>query len=146
MKGAIWAAAVFGVLGVGAHEMLHEIGSPREPVAVKILFADGEALPYGEYEIYAPSDANIPFQKGRTDREGYLSFVPSDVGVWRVRVIEKSGHGLDVKIEVGAVGPVPSGGTHLGTWWYVRPVAGAAVILAIFAGWYALLRRRGGTS
>ncbi len=82
-----------------AHEILYEVNVQRA-VVMRVFFADGQNVPYALYEIYSPADPKIPYQKGRTDRRGYLSFIPDRSGEWRVKVVENSGHGLDVKIKV----------------------------------------------
>ena len=55
---------------------------------VKAFFPDGEPLAYAEFQVFSPADAKIPYQKGRTDRSGYLAFVPNLPGNWHVRVSE----------------------------------------------------------
>jgi nickel transport protein len=115
-----------------AHETLHEVVRGKA-IAVRAFFGDGEALAYTEYEVYSPKDPKIPHQKGRTDRAGHLSFVPDTGGRWRVRVIEKGGHGLDVEIDAAAAAtPVsgPGAASRLDLW--LRPVIGLAVIAAFF--------------
>lgn len=82
-----------------AHEVLHTVERGKA-VAVKAFFADGEALAYGQYEVYSPADLKIPYQKGRTDRGGYLAFVPDISGKWRVKVADDTGHGFDLEVPV----------------------------------------------
>jgi nickel transport protein len=137
------AVALLSPLAAAGHEVLHQIERGRA-VAVKAYFADGEVLAYTEYEIYSPSDPRIPTQKGRTDRSGWLSFVPDAPGKWRVRVIDRTGHGLDLEVDAGpaAAGPtVPDrGGPTSTTAFVLRPLLGLAVIAAVFA--LLIARRR----
>ena len=127
-----------------AHEVLHTIERDKA-IAVKAFFADGEVLAYTEYQVFSPSDPRIPYQKGRTDRSGYLAFVPDGPGAWRVKVTDTTGHGLDLVVEVGA----PSAnsktrqGSDLASWAFaIRPVLGVGIIAALFALLVLLYRRK----
>ena len=123
-----------------AHEVQYEV-EPNRATAVKVHFSDGESLSYAEFEIYAPRDPAIPFQKGRTDRDGYLSFVPNADGTWRIKVIDESGHGLDVGVEVSHATAIAAGcRSNLRTW--LKPVVGLLLIAVIFFGLYRVARKR----
>ncbi len=128
-----------------AHEVLHDIERGRA-VAVKVYFADGEVLAYAEYQVFSPADAKIPYQKGRTDRAGYVAFVPDLPGHWRVRVADEGGHGLELDVPVPAPGQdqgrvAPAAG--VATWALVaRPLVGAGVIAAVFGFVVWLYRRK----
>jgi hypothetical protein len=123
-----------------AHEVQYEI-EPNRATSIKVHFSDGESLSYKEFEIYSPNDPNIPYQKGRTDRSGYLSFVADTDGTWRVRVIDESGHGLDTEVEIKQAAAIGAGDRQdILTW--LRPVIGALVIAAIFGGIYLTAARR----
>lgn len=130
-----------------AHETLHEIARDRA-IAVKASLVDGEVLAYTPYEVYSPADSKIPYQKGRTDRSGWLAFVPDVPGRWRVRVIEDTGHGLDLEVDAGAP-TAPAGQTSAapasGAAFVLRPLLGLLVIGAVFAALYAAYRRKGAT-
>ena len=147
MKGTLVFAALLALLSplaAAGHEVLHQIERGRA-VAVKAYFSDGEVLADTEYEIYSPSDPGTPTQKGRTDRSGWLSFVPDAPGKWRVRIIDHSGHGLDLEVDAGpaAAGPpVPDRPTST-TGFVLRPLVGLAVIAAVFTLLVARQRRRG---
>jgi len=123
-----------------AHEVLHEVQRGRA-VAVHAWFPDGESLAYVPAEVFSPADGKIPYWKGRTDRNGWLAFVPDVPGSWRVRVIDSTGHGLDTTVAVPAwgtsesaparaAGAEPSGVASLA--FVFRPVLGVALIAAIF--------------
>jgi len=131
-----------------AHEVLHSIERGKA-IAVKAFFADGEVLAYSEYQVFSPADPRIPYQKGRTDRSGYLAFVPDVPGAWRVKVTDATGHGLDVVVDVAAVGAQgpssghPAGQGVVASWAFaVRPILGVGVIAALFALLVLLYRRR----
>ena len=95
------------------------------------------------------STPRIPYQKGRTDRSGWLSFVPDVPGTWRVKVIEESGHGLDLEIDTSTLAPAETkssssdgaGGSVRGAAFVLRPIAGVAIIAALFGALIALYRR-----
>ena len=125
-----------------AHEVLHTVERGRA-VALRAYFADGEPLAYCEYQVFSPADPRIPHQKGRTDRNGWLAFVPDAAGKWRVRVVEGSGHGLDLEIDAdpSAGAASTSGGALPAIAFVLRPLAGVAAIAALF-GLLFLLHRR----
>jgi nickel transport protein len=131
-----------------AHEVLHSIERGRA-VAVKAFFADGEALAYSEYLVYSPADTRIPYQKGRTDRSGYLAFVPDVPGPWHVRISEASGHGLDLDVPVDATSPADGKASLASTggiasWAFVlRPLLGAVLVVGLFATLIFFYHKRG---
>ena len=141
------ALALLAPAAARGHEVLHEIERGRA-VAVKAFFADGEVLAYKPYEIYSPADPRIPYQKGRTDRSGWLSFVPDVPGKWRVKVLDETGHGLDLEVDAAgaaAASTPASGGTAPAstTAFVLRPLVGLAVIAAVFGLLFAAYRRKG---
>lgn len=128
-----------------AHETLHEVARGKA-IAVKASFVDGEVLAYTAFEVYSPADPRIPYQKGRTDRSGWLAFVPDAPGKWRVKVIDDTGHGLDVQIDAepqGAAAPAPAAGAPSSAAFVLRPLLGLAAIGAVFAALYFTYRRKG---
>jgi nickel transport protein len=143
---AIAAAVLLSPHAAAAHEVLHAVELGRA-VAVKAYFADGEVLAYTQYEVFSPNDAKIPHQKGRTDRNGYLAFVPDAKGPWRVKVVDNTGHGLDLTVDaaVGATATGASAGSQAVTTaaFVLRPLIGLAVIGAVFVALVALRRRKG---
>jgi nickel transport protein len=146
--GAGVALAVAALLGAAApalaHETLHEIQRGRA-IAVKAYFADGEVLAYTAYEVYSPADPKLPWQKGRTDRGGWLAFVPDVGGTWRVKVIDTTGHGLDLEIEAAvaaAPGPGASAGEPSTLAFVLRPLLGLLVIGVVFAALLLAYRKK----
>ncbi len=136
------ALALAPVLPALAHETLHEVDRGRA-IAVKAYFADGEVLAYTPYEVYSPADPKIPHQKGRTDRGGWLAFVPDAPGKWRVKVLEETGHGLDLEIDASAPAGAPAAGAPSTLAFVLRPLLGLAVIGALFALLHRFYRRKG---
>lgn len=148
-RAAVLVVAAMAVLAPGdarAHEVLHQVERNRA-VALRAYFADGEVLAYAQYEVYSAADPKIPHQKGRTDRDGWLSFVPATPGTWRVRVVDDAGHGLDVAVEAApasAVALVASSTAAPASAAFVfRPLVGLAAIAAVFGILVAVYRRHG---
>jgi nickel transport protein len=146
---ALVALALLGVTSrSAAHEVLHEVQRGRA-VAVHAWFPDGESLAYVQAEVFSPADGQVPYWKGRTDRNGWLAFVPDVPGRWRVRIVDSTGHGLDTEVEVTSLAPVgPSappgaGASGLSSLAVVlRPVVGVALIGVLFAFLYLRGKRR----
>lgn len=136
------AAAAALPLCAAAHEVLHTIERGRA-IAVRAYLADGEALAYREYEVFSPADEKVPHQKGRTDRAGWLAFVPDAAGAWRVRVSDGTGHGLELSVDAGpapaerSAGEAPSGADFV-----LRPLVGILAIAAVFAALFKFYRRK----
>ncbi len=133
-----------------AHEVLHSVERGRA-IAVKAFFADGEPLAYCEYQLFSPVDTKIPYQKGRTDRSGYLAFVPDVPGNWHLRVTEAGGHGLELDVVVEPPGREPGqpavGLSHaagIAAWAFVlRPVVGVLLIAVLFTVVILFYRKKG---
>jgi nickel transport protein len=152
MKG--WVGRALAVLifvvqipAAHAHEVLHTI-ERGTAIAVKVFFADGEALAYTEYQVFSPTDARIPYQKGRSDRSGYVAFVPDTPGAWRVKVADATGHGLDLVVDVvspeGESARPARQGMPMVSWAFaLRPILGVALIAGLFAVLVLLYRKRG---
>lgn len=140
---ALAAMASLAPAPAAAHETLHEVRRGRA-VALRAFFADGEALAYAACEVYSPADPRIPHQKGRTDRSGWVAFVPDAPGKWRIKVVDGTGHGLDVEIDAeapegSAAAPISS------TDFLLRPLVGLSVIGAIFTALFFFHRKGGRT-
>ncbi len=132
-------AALLAPVAALGHEVLHDVARGRA-VAVRAYFADGEPLAYAPYEIWSPADAAIPYQQGRSDRGGWIAFVPDAPGRWRVRVMDDTGHGLDLQVD--ATAPAPSAAPSTAAL-MLRPLVGLVAIAAAFAGLVAFHRRKG---
>lgn len=133
-----------GTPAARAHEVLHSVEYGKA-VAVKVYFADGEVAAYREVQVFSPADARIPYQKGRTDRAGYVAFMPDVPGAWRVVLVDDTGHGLDVKVDVPAAGAAQPEGKSaaVSSWAFaLRPIIGASAIAAIFVVLLFAYRRR----
>ena len=147
MKRLLLGLALLGVaVPAEAHEVLHEVQRGRA-VAVHAWFPDGESLAYVQAEVFSPADEKIPYWKGRTDRNGWLAFVPDVPGKWRVRIMDTTGHGLDTGVDVSSPGTAAdASGSNPSTIaslaFVLRPAAGVALLATIFAFLYYRGRRR----
>lgn len=143
MKAALLCAAL-GL--VAAPAWAHEVQTTVErgrAVAVRAVYADGEPLAYTEYQVFSPADAKIPYQKGRTDRAGYVAFVPDVSGGWRVRIADATGHGADLVVAADATTPTEPSAGGRATWGFVaRPALGVALIAGLFALLVLFYRRK----
>jgi len=122
------------------HEVLHEVQRGRA-VAVRARFADGQPMAGAAWEVYAPADDRTPWLTGRTDPQGWLAFVPAGPGRWRVRVVEATGHGLDLAVEEpapGAAAPAPGARPPF----LLRSALGVGAVAAVFAALWLFQRRR----
>jgi nickel transport protein len=137
---ALALAALLAPAAAAAHEVTHEVVYGGA-VAVRARYAGQEPMAYAEYQIFAPNDPKLPWQKGRTDRDGWLAFVPSQQGTWRVQVADRSGHGmiLSVSARPPAVAPEKAEGAIS---WIVRLAGAVLAIGLVFAGLAAVQRRR----
>ena len=68
-------------------------------LVVTAQYDTGEAMSYAKVTISAPG-AKLPFQSGRTDKNGRFCFFPDTVGEWIVVVDDEIGHRLEVDIPV----------------------------------------------
>jgi len=75
-------------------------GSVKEGgLVVTAQYDTGEVMSYARVRISAPG-AKLPFQSGRTDRNGRFCFFPDAQGDWKVVVDDEMGHRLEVMVPV----------------------------------------------
>ena len=80
------------------HRMNHEV-STAEAQLLSVSYAFGQQPIFEPYQVFAP-DTDVPFQSGRTDLQGRVSFLPDRPGRWRVVITTEDGHGMEVRIGV----------------------------------------------
>jgi len=125
-----------------AHALLHE-RVEADAVVLKLSFPSGDAPLFESYEIYAPGN-ETPFQTGRVNAIGELSFNPDRPGEWQVKVFTADGHGTVVRVAVDPAGsPVTVSATQdAHSHGYAgRVLAGLGYLLGLFGIW-ALWRGR----
>jgi nickel transport protein len=126
----------------------HSIHYDVQPkgISVKIFYSKDNPASYSEYELFGPGDKE-PHQIGRTDKNGFLSFLPDRAGTWRIKVWGESTHGfhgvtVDVKVDQAL---------HLESFskpliaTYTKLVVGISLIFGLF-GIFALYKSRRKTS
>lgn len=80
------------------HRMHHEVSTAGAQV-LTVSYAFGQQPVFEPYQVFAP-DSDVPFQTGRTDGQGRVSFLPDRPGRWRVVVTTEDGHGVEVRVRV----------------------------------------------
>lgn len=68
-------------------------------ILVEAEYDDGELMSYASIEIF-DSEEKLPFQSGRTDRNGRFIFYPDKMGDWKVVVNDGMGHRLALKTNI----------------------------------------------
>jgi len=73
--------------------------SSESGILVEAEYDDGEPMSYSSIEIF-DSEEKLPFQSGRTDRNGRFIFYPDKMGDWKVVVNDGMGHRLALKTNI----------------------------------------------
>ncbi len=81
-----------------AHSVHYQV--ENKSISVRVFYSPEEPASYSAYEIFGPNDT-IPHKKGRTDKNGFVSFLPDRAGKWIIKVSGESDHGHHgVQVEV----------------------------------------------
>lgn len=125
---------------IHSHSIHYEI--QQKGMAMRVFYAKDDPAGYSQYELFGPGDPE-PHQTGRTDKNGFLGFVPDRPGIWKIKVWGESTHGFHgVTMEVGVdqalqlesfSKPLVATSTKL--------IVGISIIFGVF-GIYALIRSR----
>jgi len=75
-----------------AHGVRGKITS-KTGILVEAEYDDGEPMSYAAVEVFILK-TKLPFQTGRTDRNGKFLFLPDKPGDWKVVVNDEMGHRL----------------------------------------------------
>lgn len=129
-----------------AHGVRGEVASGG--VVVKAEYTTGDPMSYAKVEITAP-DKKIPFQIGRTDRNGRFCFFPDTIGKWQVVVSDGMGHRLEVAVPVNESMELKTDQRHMGGAGgslsnFEKALMGISIIFGIFGFffWWAGKKRR----
>jgi len=124
-----------------AHSINYQV--EQKGMAVRAYYSEKDAASYSQYELFGPGDKD-PYQTGRTDRNGYIGFVPDRPGVWKLQVWGESTHGFhgvttEIKVDqaLGLEGfkkPMVAA--------YTKYVTGISLIIGIFGIYSFWLSRR----
>lgn len=123
-----------------AHTVNYEV--QQKGMAVRIFYRADDPASYSEYEITGPGDS-LPHQTGRTDKNGFVAFVPDRQGIWKVKVLGESAHGfhgVTTEIKVDQDLHLESFRKPLAAA-YTKLVTGISLIIGLF-GLYALILSR----
>ena len=143
MKTVIFSILLLLALGAAA-AFAHSINYAVEQkgMAVRAYYSEKDAAAYSQFELYGPGDKD-PYMTGRTDRNGYIGFVPDRPGVWKLQVWGESTHGFhgvttEIKVDkaLGLEGfkkPMVAA--------YTKYVTGISLIIGIF-GIYGFIASR----
>lgn len=77
--------------GAEAHAVHYQV--ENRGISARIFYAEDDPVSYSSYEIFGPGD-KIPHQKGRTDKNGFVSFLPDRKGNWVIKIYGESEHGM----------------------------------------------------
>ena len=100
MKSIISLVCFLGCILAGSDTVWSHGVWGRTALETGILFEaeydDGEPMSYAAVEVFIVNE-ELPFQTGRTDRNGRFLFLPDQPGDWKVVVKDEMGHRLAVK-------------------------------------------------
>jgi nickel transport protein len=123
--------AVLAVPPAAGHALLHRVLETDSMVRVEFHFADGDRPYFESYRVMGPDDFR-PFQTGRVNAVGEVSFRPDRPGPWRVLVATEDGHGAEFQMTVDHDGLRPSGSGPHGLSRWERLIAGIGYLLGVF--------------
>jgi nickel transport protein len=89
-----------------AHGVSHEVERRGAAYAVRARYHGGAPLAGATYQVLPPGEPARVREQGKTDAQGWVSFVPDAPGRWRVRIVDSTGHGGVFTVKVPAV-PAP---------------------------------------
>jgi nickel transport protein len=140
MKYYIFLFLIFFPFFSYCHEVRHSIDFSGAYV-IDVYYADGTKFSFEAYEIYKPGNEKVPYQVGRTNEIGRISFIPDSPGKWRVKVFSDDGHGanFEINVEEGKF-KVEKKLDFFEK--YSKPIFGLGIILTIFSVLNLFLRRK----
>lgn len=129
--------------GAEAHSVHYQV--ENRGISVRVFYAEDDPASYSAYEIFGPGDT-IPHQKGRTDKNGFVSFLPDRKGQWIIKVSGESEHGMhgaQVEVDVGENLFMESFKKPLVAK-YTQVFIGISFLLSLFGLWALVKSRRKG--
>ena len=90
----IFVIFVLLVMGIAVQAEAHSINylAEQKGMAIRTFYSENDPAAYSQYELYGPGDKE-PHQIGRTDKNGYVAFVPDRPGIWKLQIWGESSHG-----------------------------------------------------
>jgi nickel transport protein len=125
-----------------AHTVNYDV-QQKTVAAIKVFYTAGDPASYAEYEVYPPEGGDLPYQTGRTDKNGFVALVPDKQGTWKVKVLGESAHGfhgVNIEVKVDKDLNLESFKKPLVAQ-YLKFVTGISLIIGLF-GMYALIMSR----
>jgi len=126
-----------------AHAVHYQV--ENRGISARIFYAEDDPVSYSAYEIFGPGD-KIPHQKGRTDKNGFVSFLPDRAGHWIIKVYGESEHGMhgtQVVVDVNENLFMESFKKPLVAK-YTQVFIGISFLLAVFGLWALITSRKRG--
>ena len=127
--------------GAEAHSVQYQV--ENRGISVRVFYSADDPASYSQYEIFGPGDT-ITYQKGRTDKNGFVSFLPDRKGKWLIKIWGESDHGYhgaQIEVEVNKGLFMESFKKPLVAT-YTKAFVGVSLILAFFGAWALLKARR----
>ncbi len=129
----LFALQLVGLLPISlpaqAHDLQYTVVG-GQAVVIKLFYADNTPFTFEGYEIYRKGE-KLPYQVGRTDKQGRIAFLPDGAAQWQIKAISEDGHGLDFKLSTDAAAAL-SGSEKPLFERYSRIFIGVAFILGLF--------------
>lgn len=111
-----------------AHALLHELTEGRA-ITARFYFPDDDSPLFEPYQVFAPGSER-PFQTGRVNALGEVTFRPDRPGEWRVQVTTADGHGARLVVTVDdTLTPTAAPAAPV---WMMRILTGLGWLLGIF--------------
>lgn len=131
-----------------SHGVLGKIVT-QKGILVKAEYDNGEPMSYSSTKIF-DSEKKLPFQSGRTDRNGRFLFYPDKAGDWKVIVNDGMGHCLTLKTHIDkpqALGTINSeqADKKSNLSQYEKALIGISIIFSVFGilFWWMGYKKRG---
>lgn len=86
-------------LAARGHGLTEEVERRGSGYAVRARYQGGPPLSGAVYQVIRPGSERVA-REGRTDAQGWVELVPDVPGRWRVRIVDATGHGLVVNLDV----------------------------------------------
>jgi nickel transport protein len=141
-------AALFSVFSVSAWAHgVRGYTEKAEGICLVAQYDDGEPMSYADVTITS-ANSKIPFQTGRTDRNGRFFFQPDEPGQWHITVKDGMGHLVNLGLEMTGDGVLQKNTESRPQVSSLKPartqkiITGLSVIFGIFGILYAWKARR----
>ena len=85
-----------------AHSIQFDITKDAPVVSINAYYSRTSPVANAGINIYAPGEKQ-PYQRGRTDKQGYFAFLPSSEGDWIFEIDDQHGHRDKVTISIDEV-------------------------------------------